>query len=107
VPGEGILGEGIGTILSVGLHRARIRATGDVLEMSIDENYTGSFTPTISSSIDLTLYPQIKTALLNDSHAFFGTALPDVKYDDFALVPEPTSATQLLIGLIAVVRRRR
>ena len=87
VPGEEVFAEAIGYLLNEGTHRARVEVSGDLLTFKIDEDYTGTFAPTITSTVDLTLYPQIKTALLNESRAFFGSAQYFVTYDDFSIVP--------------------
>jgi hypothetical protein len=110
VPGDEVFAEAIGYLLTEGTHRARIAVNGDLITMQIDENYAGSFSPTISSTIDLALYPQIKTALLNESRAFFGTAQNFVTYDNFVIVPEPAGTVLFLvadIGLGSVGRKRR
>jgi hypothetical protein len=107
VPGEEVFVEQIGNIFTEGTHRARIAVKGDIITMQIDENYTGSFSPTISSTIDLALYPQIKTALLNESRAFFGTAQYFVTYDDFAIVPEPATGVLALAGMLGLQLSRR
>jgi hypothetical protein len=88
--GDQIFAEQIGVLATEGAHRARIAVVGDVVTVAIDEQFTGTFAPTISATIDLNAYPLIRTALLSDSHAFFGTALPVVTYDDFIIMPEPS-----------------
>lgn len=94
VMSEQVLTLGIGNIFSYGTHRARISTAGDLVTLAIDENYSGSFTSTISTTIDLNLpaYAAIKTALLNEARPFFGTANTGILYDDLSItvaaVPE-------------------
>ena len=109
VVGEQVLVQSIGFLNTVGLNRARVSVLDDLLTLAIDQNYTGSFSPTISTTIDLALFPVIKAALLNESRAFFGTAQTGLDYDDVVIVPEPTSVIMLLMGTLgyAVLRRHR
>lgn len=94
VPSEQVLTLGIGNVFSSGTHRARISTVGDLVTLAIDENYSGSFTPTISTTLDLSqpAYAAIKTAMLNESRPFFGTANTGILYDDLSItvtaVPE-------------------
>ncbi len=101
IVGEQVLVTSIGILNNVGLHRARVSVLNDFLTLAIDQNYTGIFSPTISTTVDLGVHPTIKAALLNESRAFFGTAQTGLAYDNFRIVPEPAS-----LGLLVLIASR-
>lgn len=93
---------GLGNITSTNEPaRVGIRRVGDLLTLSFDTDFNGTFTPDVVRSFDLSesQYAALKTSLDAETRLFFGSTF-GTRFDDFVVtqgVPEPTT------GLIAAV----
>ena len=91
--------------------RINIRRAGDILTMSFDTNFSGTYSPDVIRTFDLadSQYAALRTALDNESRLFFGSTF-GTRFDDFVVtqaIPEPGIGLLALIVPAAVLLRRR
>jgi len=78
----------LGNIAQAGLHRARIEKVGQQLTVQIDANYNGAFVPDLSYVVnDLGAFAPFLNG--QNGHIFFGTALPNDRFDDLSITLLP------------------
>lgn len=82
-------------------HRAQITKAGDSLTFLFDENYNGTFAPDASYMISNLAMTAPWFFEPGNSHIFFGTATPIESFSHFAVVPEPSAASLVIIAGIA------
>ncbi|MFO0913167.1 MAG: Ig-like domain-containing protein [Pirellulales bacterium] len=78
----------MGNITSPGTHRIRIEKIGGQITFQVDANYNGTFNPDMSRTVQMSVDGGFLTNA--NSRLFFGTALPEVQFDDFVAYTKPS-----------------